>query len=413
MTTRRSGRMDRPAYEKQGGYGLMTTSSTRLAAVAVAGLTTVAAAACGSSSHSSSGGASPSSAANAAASSSGGASAEVAAAQQVVAKWSQAPTSIGITVPLKSAPPAGKTLVWMQCALAQCTQIGQGIAAATKAVGWTDKVITYDSANPATLVAGMKTALQYSPVAVVNSGLPESVWDSVVPQYEAAHVPIVTMDAGPETLPSDVIANLYGSQDINSQGQIIANWFIADSNGQGKALLVDVPAFPVLHAFAQSFSSSVSQGCKACAVTTLSAPIAAVEAGQLNGLITSALRKDPSTKYLIVVDGAFIDTLPSSLSAAGLTGSVKIAGAWGDAVTETLTKQGTMDAFTGFATEYHGWQAVDAISRHLEGMSLPDSSEGSLPDQLLTKSTIQAPSDSYNYPANYPQQFESLWHVNG
>lgn len=391
----------------------MSRSSKRFAAVAIAGLTTVIAAACSSSTHPGAAGSPASSATTgpSGASATGGTAAEVAAAKQVVAKWSQAPTTIGITTPLKSAPPKGKTLVWMQCALAQCTQIGQGIAAATKAVGWTDKVITYDSANPATLVAGMKTALQYSPVAVVNSGLPESVWASVVPQYQAAHVPIVTMDAGPETLPSDVIANIYGSQDISSQGQIIANWFIADSNAQGKALLVDVPAFPVLHAFAQAFTSSVSQGCKACTISTLSAPIAAVEAGQLNGLITSALRKDPSTKYLIVVDGAFIDTLPSSLSAAGLTGSVKIAGAWGDAVTESFVQQGTMDAFTGFATEYQGWQAVDAVSRHLEGTPLPDSSEGTLPDQLLTKATIQTPSDSYNYPTNYPQQFEALWHV--
>lgn len=377
----------------------------------------VTAAACGSSSHSAASSHSGQTAttADTGTSSAGGAamgpSAEVSAAQKVVQRWSQAPTAIDITTPLNSAPPKGKTLVWLQCALPQCTQIGQGIQAATKAVGWTDKVITYDSANPATLVSGMNTALQYSPVAVVNSGLPISVWNSVLPAYQAAKVPIVTMDAGPQTLPSGVIANLYGAQDISSQGQIIANWFIQDSGAKGKALLVDVPSFPVLHAFGQAFSSSVSQGCSGCTITTLSAPIAAVEGGQLNGLITSALRKDPSVNYLVVVDAAFIDTLPSSLSAAGLSGKVKIAGAWGDATTEGLLRTGQMNAFTGFATEYHGWQAVDAVARTLEGMPLPDASEGTLPDQLLTKSTLQTPSDSYNYPANYPQQFEQLWHV--
>jgi ribose transport system substrate-binding protein len=337
----------------------------------------------------------------------------VAAAQAVVDKFSKVPTTIPLTTSLKGKPAAGKTVVWMQCKLPQCLQIGQGIAPAASALGWNLKVITYDSANPANLVSGMQQALQYKPAAVINSGLPQATWASVLPVYKAAKVPIVTSDIGPQDAAFPVIANIYGDKDTANQGDAIGNWFIADSHGSGKTLLVDVPSFPVLHAFSEAFKSVVTQGCGGCKISTLTSTIPDVQAGKLNGQITAALRKDPSLKYLVVCDAAFIGALPPAMSAAGL-GSVKVAGAWGDKISESFLKTGQMSALSSFATEYQGWQSIDAIARYLEGAPgtvLADPSNGTLPIQLITKDTLQTPSDSYNYPADFPEQFKKLWHV--
>lgn len=343
----------------------------------------------------------------------GGGSSEVSAAQKIVAQFSTAPTTIPLTTPLKAMPAPGKTVVWMQCKLPQCLQIGDGIRPAAAALGWNLKTISYDSANPANLVSGMQQALQYKPAAVINSGLPEATWASVLPAYRSAQVPIVTSDIGPQGVAFPVIANIYGDKDTQNQGQAVAAWFTADSQAKGKALLVDVPSFPVLHAFSQAFKDNVSKGCSGCSVTSLSASIPDVQGGKLNGEITAALRKDPSLKYLIICDAAFIGALPPAMSAAGLSG-IKIGGAWGDKVTEGFLKTGQTHALTSFATEYQGWQSIDAVARYLEGpagSTLSDPSDGTLPIQLLTKDTIQTPSDSYNYPADFPAEFKKLWHV--
>ena len=380
-----------------------------LAAACLAVASAVALTACGSSG---SGGGSTAGGSGAG-SATGAASAQVSAAQAIVDKLSKAPTTIPLTAALKAKPEAGRTVVWMQCKLPQCIQIGDGIRPAAKALGWTLKTITYDSANPANLVSGMQQALQYKPDAVINSGLPQATWASVLPAYRAAKVPIVTSDIGPQSVGFPVISNIYGTQDTQNQGEAVGNWFIADSQAKGKVLLVDVPSFPVLHAFSQSFTSVVNKGCSGCKISTLSSTIPDVQGGKLNGQITAALRKDPSLKYLVVCDAAFIGALPSAMSAAGLSG-IKIGGAWGDKVTENYLKTGQISALSSFATEYQGWQSIDAITRYFEGTpgaTLADPSNGTLPIQLITKDNLQTPSDSYNYPQDFPQQFKKLWHV--
>lgn len=335
---------------------------------------------------------------------------EVTRAQAIVAKFSVTPTKILATTPLNAPIPRGKSLIWLQCQLPQCLSIGKGIADATAAAGWKTKVISYDSSNPATLVSGMQQALQFKPDVVVNSGLPVALWQTVLPAYAKAGVPIVTMDAGPQDLPEPIIANLYGDQDVTDQGDMVANYFIADSGAKGKALLVDVPSFPVLAAFGQAFKKATTAGCSACSVDTLAATIPQLLSGKLNDLIVSALQKDPSIKYVITVDGDFNATLPSALQAAGLAGMVKIAGAWGTATTAALSKQGKMQAFTGFATEYHGFQAVDAAARKFEGSTVDKAGFG-MPQQLLTKDTLQEESDAYNFPKDFREQFKALWKV--
>jgi hypothetical protein len=67
-------------------------------------------------------------------------------------------------------------------------------------------------------------------------------------------------------------------------------------------------------------------------------------------------------------------------------------------------------ALTSLAQRYTGWLMVDAAVRHLEAMTIAPS-DGGEPIQLLTKSTLQTPSDSYDYPASYPAQFKALWHL--
>ena len=135
-------------------------------------------AACGSSTSSSSSTTTSTGSATTTSTSSAASNSAVTAAQQKVQVAEKPPTSIAQTTPLTRKPPH-ETIVWTLCENTACVDIGKGMQEAAQALGWTYKTVPYQSANPATLVTALHTALQYHPFAVGLSGVPEPAWSSV------------------------------------------------------------------------------------------------------------------------------------------------------------------------------------------------------------------------------------------
>jgi ribose transport system substrate-binding protein len=326
----------------------------------------------------------------------------------VVASYEKAPSAVPITTPLKTSPPKGKTFVFLQCNVAQCTEESTAMKAVTAAIGWNLKVIPYQSENPATIISGLKQALQLHPAAVGLTGIPQIEWQSELPAYEKAGVPIVVGQVGPQVLSKTVIASIGNDLNVQITAKVLADYFIANSGGKGKVLQFQVPDFPILGAFDQAFRADVQASCPGCSVTPLTGTIAEVTSGGATAAIVSALQRNPQDAWLVTDDGPWVDGLPSALAAAHL--HVKIIGEGADVTNETGIKDGTMTAFTAVALDYGMWAMTDAVLRHLEGM--PNSAdEGLLPVQLLVKGASFTVSESYNQPADFATQMEKLWHV--
>jgi ribose transport system substrate-binding protein len=340
----------------------------------------------------------------------GGGSSGVAAAKAEVAKWSKTPTTIPQTTPLKSKPPTGKTFVFLKCAdVNQCADEAAGFKAATAAIGWNYKEISFKSADPATLVSAFKQALQYNPVAVASSGLPRAVWESVVPLYRAKKVKIVDMYIGATTYDDTVIGQVGGPKDVNEYGQIIANWVVADSNGKANILLQEVNDFPILKDYVTGFKQVVQKDCPSCKITELNNTIAQL-GGQIVPAVVAALQKDRSINYVSTVNGPFLTGLPAALAAAGLT-KVKICGESGDVQNLTNVKSGKEGAYTGLALHHASFLAMDMVLRNMEGMSYDKEGDGGAPKQLLTKDVDFKIQNSFDVPPDYANQFKKLWLV--
>jgi ribose transport system substrate-binding protein len=361
---------------------------------------------------SSSGGSSGSTSATASAPASGGAtSSGVALAQRTVSGLLQPPTQNAIQTPLKEAPPKGKTIVYMQCTDGgQCLLIGQGVEAAAAAAGWNVKILDFQESNPATLVAGLKTALQYHPVATILVGEPYALWSSVVPSYSQAKVALLPIAVGSAPTTSTVLPQVNGTTFQEEQGSTLANWVIADSDGKAHVLVQMVPAYAVLSSFLTSFQATINSRCPDCSVSTVDATIQQVDANQTNGLIVAAIQKNPAINYLISSDSVFIGGLPQALAGAGLANRVKIGGSSYGTEQISDIKAGTESAWTGQASEYSGWLAVDTILRSSEGMA---AHEVGLPDQLITKADVDSLKSTTYYvpPFDYPGQFAKMWKV--
>ena len=386
----------------------MLNNTRRVGGAAALVLAAMLAASCSSSMTGGSNPSAASQAADPASSSSGGSSVAAAVAATKLAE--QAPTTVPITTPLAKPAPRGKTFVWLQCELAQCKDMTNGFRAATAAIGWNLKVITYQNAEPSTLIAGFLQALQYHPVAVSAGGLPVAVWGSqVLPAYQKANVPIIVAYVGPQKLDKTIIANIGGPIAYTNFGNVVANWVIADSGGKAKILFYNVPDFSTFRVFADAFKQKIASDCPGCNLTDLQGTIAQAEGGQSVPAIISALQRNPDIKYVVTDDGAWVVGLPSALKAAGLT-DVKIAGQAATVQNLADIKQGTENAFTGLALHYGAWATIDAALRHLEGMPIIDGNSA-LPTQLLTDKASFAVADSYDKPADFEAQMKKLWHV--
>ncbi|HEX3930514.1 MAG TPA: substrate-binding domain-containing protein [Nocardioides sp.] len=385
------------------------TSSSRRSAKFAATFVGVAAlvaalAACGSSDSSS-----PSSGGSGSGSSSSTAAAEAAKATAITQKWINEKQTISGKTPLKSPAPSGKTFVWLNCEIPACTEIGKGLKEATDAIGWKLQVIQYDQADISALVPAMQRALSYNPVGVGLSGLPQAVWQSEIPAYQKAGVPLIVGFVGPTTNGSTLIGNIGDGPNLPEYGSMIANWFISDSKATGSALNVRVDSLQILKGISDGVASTVKSGCTGCSVTDLNTTLQDVESGAIKGQIVAALQRNSSIKYVLSPQGGFISGLPAALHAAGLN-DIKIAAVGSSSENLTDLKAGTEHAMVGGAFQVGGFEMIDVALRHLEGMTV-DPYDGGLPKQLLVQSSDFTPVDDYPPIEPFIPQFKALWKV--
>lgn len=340
------------------------------------------------------------------------ASEQATAASAMVAQAKKVPTAMSLTTPLDAPPSKGKKLVWLNCDFALCSIIGDGIETGIAAGGWQFDQVNYSSADPATLTAAFRRALDMNPTAVAVSGVPPTAgWQSVLPEYEKRGIPIIASFLGPTELNSTIITNVGGPPDHVNTGQIVARWFIADSNGHGNAILQTVDGFPIIKTFTDAFADTVAAECAECEVTRLANTIDQASSGKIVPSIVPALTKSPDTKYLIASSLEFLDSLPAALSAAGLQ-DVKVAGQTPTEAGQANLKAGKFTAATTQGSYYAGWLIADTAYRHDAGLPLPEATNGPMPTRLLTTDSELEISASQDYPTDYQDQFKTLWKVN-
>ena len=383
--------------------GRVLPRARRVTALLVATGLGIAAAACGSSSSSSSAGSSVS-ASNASATTTGGG---VATATAALKAYQAAPTKINITTPLKSAPPPGKTVVVLGTPQPQNVQIQQTVAQLAHLAHWNYAVASYDPANPATFGSAVNTALTKHANYIVEAGIP--VTPAILKQVEQAGAKLAVTAVYPITVKPPVIANT--SADNSTQGKLMADYFVSDSNGKGNAVIEHVPGYAILDGFTNAFAARVKTLCPGCTTTTTNVTLPQLAAGQLVPTVISALKRNPSANYVVFDDGPFATGITSALAAAGLS-KVKVIGEAADPAGLAALRTGTEAAWTGYSSPYATLQVVDAMFRDAEGLPIPQAQEGGQQTQLLTKANVGAMTE-WNYPTDALQQFKALWKMSG
>ena len=377
----------------------------RVSAVVAALAAASAIAACGSSSSSSTTSSSAASASGSTSGSSG--SGGGSAAQAALQPYLSTPTKINVTTPLKAAPPAGKTVVFMGTNNPSNVLVQQGVQKLAALAHWNYSLVTYDPANPGTLTAAITTALAKHPQYITEAGNP--LTPSQLSTIQKGGAKVVLNSVYPVTVAPPVIAQTDSATQDALMGKIIADYFVSDSGGKGNAVIEHVPAYPILDAFTNSFQAEVTKQCPACKTSIANVTIPQLTAGQVPSVLVSALRSNSSAKYLVFDDGPFADGVTSALAAAGLSG-VKVIGEAADNAGVAALKTGKEQAWTGYDPSYQAYLAMDAMFRDAEGPPIPLTEEATQPTQLLTKATV-GNTTAWSAPTNPLPQFKALWKI--
>jgi ribose transport system substrate-binding protein len=254
------------------------------------------------------------------------------------------------------------------------------------------------------------SALAFHPLYVVTAGTDQTqISSSTLAAYKKAKVKIILASDDPINPTKVIVKGAATAQFYRNKGKLLADWFIVNSNGQGKALFEAITTFPVLLDEREGFTSEVSKLCPACSVTGLDATLTEFAGGTLDAAIVSQLQSNPSIGYFFADNGQFVDGIVPALSAAGLT-KIQVGGSAIDAVGKAALIAGTEQVWTGDSYYYEGFALMDSALRNLE------SAKGTYldytqPIQIITSSNVASVSIPWNKPSNALQQFEKLWKV--
>lgn len=343
-------------------------------------------------------------------SASSGGALDLDASEAVVADYQSAPSEIPVSEPLAKAPEEGTSFVWMTCQLSDCQVMGKAMEDAVTSLGWEYREISYDQANPATLVNAMREALRYDPAYVGMSGIAPETWASIVPEYKEAGAKIVASYLGETSLDEEVVMTVSGPRLNETQGEALAQWFIADSEGKGKAVLQTVSDYPSNKIMSDTFVDTVDSGCPDCDVTVINSSLADVGAGRIVPSIVSELRSRPDHTYAFATYAPFVDGLPAALQAAGIGDQVKIGGGYASPVTKQAIEDGLVAAGTAESANIASFLMVDAAVR--DATATPQPANGQVQDiQLLTTDVDFTIGVAHDVPADYADQFKKLWGV--
>lgn len=329
-----------------------------------------------------------------------------ASSNATLARYLRPPTDINVTGSLKSAPPAGKSVVMLTTTDPGTSLIATTVASVAAAAHWNYTAVSYDPANLATLNAAYQTAITKHANYIIETGI-------VPPQQDLKAAAAAGIKVALGSLPNPVppaIVDAASSASLYRMGAIVGQLFVSDSGGKGEALVANVPAYPILATFAEGFDKTVTSSCPGCKVDTIDVSIPDVVSGKLPSAVVSALQSHSSARYAVFEDAAFSTGIVPALAAASLSGRVKVIGGVSNTQVLSYLRQGTNTAWAAFSSPYEAYQLMDAVFRSAEGLPVSQAEEGVEPTQLLTKDNVGTLTN-WNAPVTFPQQFKALWHL--
>jgi ribose transport system substrate-binding protein len=287
-----------------------------------------------------------------------------------------------------------------------------GVKNALNAIGWTGTVYN-GQADPKQYAAGLQLALSGHYDGVILLAISPSLVTTQVAALRKAGIPIV--DVSDTEAPSATGVNANIGYDPSVEGKIIAAAVAQISGGNANVLVLTDNEFGVVNGRDTTFQATLPQFCSSCKVTQqLAITAAQLNTPELTSTITSELKANPSINYVFVGYDDAADSVVQAIQTGGLVGKVKVVSIEGTAQNLSFVKTGTIQvADLAVPDLWFGWEAVDALNRIYNHVSLSPAVTSSEPHRLFTTDNIAdaklAPNGGWSGDYDFAAKYESIW----
>lgn len=317
---------------------------------------------------------------------------------------------IAITKPLAGTPNAGKVAYLIRLNNSTATPMDKPFEEATRALGWSSKVLATDAADPQGTSNAIKQAVAGgADYITINSTSADAIGPGIE-AAKAAGVPIFLNASVGEVkgAANGIYGNVANVDNIAASGLSLMDWAISESDGAGSVLFVTYPDVPVLAASGAKVEEGFKKNCPQCSLSVMKLSTPQVVNGEMSSAIVGEIRKNPKIKYVTMDISLAGVGLREALDAAALN-DVQIGVGYPTTDQFKGLRDGTYAIGAAYGIPDSIYAVVDQMARHDLGMDVDQQEHGVRPYQMYKKENLASDVNSWDGPEGYQGQYLALW----
>ena len=298
----------------------------------------------------------------------------------------------------------GKT-IWMitDGSLQIIKETAAAVQAAATAAGMTAKIY-YSSGTVADETAGIQQAINAHAGGLVIMGDPAQLTQAI----GAAHAAGIPMTWFSQDTSATLPATVAGSVPDNwyADGQLIADWILADSGCNASVGILDVPVLTSSANEAKGIAAEIAAKCPSCRTYIQDVSLATLTT-DIPGDVRTIMTQHPKTNYFAASYDSFVTFTDTELAQLG-DSQVKVIGHDGNTANFDLIRQGKQALDIALPpVDYMGAYIVDDIGTAMTG-GMPRTMP--LPTRIVDSTNVGASgTDLFPSYANPVSQFTAAW----
>lgn len=336
-------------------------------------------------------------------------SADLAAAKAYLAPYTVNPTKLLNTEPLKSLPPAGSTVAYLDGGTPIQAAFWQALQPTAPILGIKlSRIPTGSTAQ--SINSALDSVVESKPAAVINVAVDPTLFSRQLGQLRAEGVKVVsaTIVNGPKFGFANVLSN---AGQVVYVGKALTSAAIVRTKGEAsKFVFYTVPELPFAGLELQGAQDQMKAQCPNCTMRVVNVPVTTLGSTAAD-VVVSDLQAHPDTQYFLAALDEVQIGLPSKLKVAGI--DVKGVGATPAAANLQQIAAGQEDAGIALDLNLFTWTAMDQAMREVLGQTVTypdDATTAAATHHLITKeNAVPDPQVGWTAIADYQAQFKKLW----
>jgi ribose transport system substrate-binding protein len=283
--------------------------------------------------------------------------------------------------------------------------------------------------TPNEWAAGVNQAIsQKADVIILAQGHPLTLMIPIMKKAKAAGIPIVVthdfqngeLDSPPPNGPGTQAKSLttaFVTVPFWEAARLEADWAILKSNGKANVISFSSPDVPPSTGITAAMKKEFTDHCPKCKFKSINVPLADW-ATKIASETQSAIQQDPGVNWVLPIYDSMSLFAQQGITAAGKSGSVKIASYNGTPAVMKLIQDGDiMDMDAGENITWLAWATADQVGRVLTGAPIIEDGNEQTPLRIFSDENIKEagtpPSPNLGYGNAYVDGYTKMWSGGG